>query len=230
MTEVRQWLDANSHRLSDLAERLGVAPDMIHLSAVLILGGFTDEQIEEQLRSVRWGGADEAAMIASVVRSLKAVRVAVTDGRWSATADGGSDSGRAGHRVLAHTADFIIEAWAPDPAACITEAMVALVEEFALASGAAVTKVLPVAADAGPPESQLVSLLEDVIYDLDVLSVVPIGFHLFSAEDGGVIGDMEVVPLEGVTVVGPIPKAVTYHGLSMEPDGGGWRCRVLVDV
>ncbi len=227
MTEVRQWLDANARQLSDLAGRLGVDPDMLHLTAVLILGGFTDEQIEVQLRSVRWGGPDEASTLAPVVRSLRIIRAAVTDGAWSRP-DAAAPS--SGHRVLAHTSDFVIEAWGPDPPTCMTEAMAALVEEFASAPEPPATEVVPLAADAGPPEEQLVSLLEEVIYDLDVLSVVPVGIHLFSDEDGGVVGDMEVVPLEGVTMVGPVPKAVTYHELSMEPDVGGWRCRVLIDV
>lgn len=230
MTEVRQWLDANSHRLPELADRLGVAPDMLHLSAVLILGGYTDEQIEEQLRSVRWGGPDEAAMVASVVRALGSIRAAVTDGHWTRPTDGARDPDRVGHRLVSHTADFVIEAWGPDPATCIAEAMTALVEEFALAPDRPAPMVLPVAAAAGPPEGQLVSLLEDLIYDMDVLSVVPVGFHLFSAEDGGLVGDMEAVPLEGVKLVGPVPRAVARHDLAMSPEDGGWRCRVPIDV
>jgi protein archease len=41
---------------------------------------------------------------------------------------------------------------------------------------------------------------------------------------------MDVVPADEVEVVGPVPKAVSYHELSMTPVEGGWRCRVLIDV
>ena len=74
------------------------------------------------------------------------------------------------------------------------------------------------------------SLFEEVIYALDVFSVVPVRFHLAETEDGGIAGDMEVVPADQVGLVGPVPKAVSYHELSMASDEGGWRCRVLVDV
>ena len=55
-------------------------------------------------------------------------------------------------------------------------------------------------------------------------------FHLAETEGGGIAGDMEVVPADKVEVVGPVPKAVSYHELSMAPVEGGWRCRVLIDV
>jgi len=135
----------------------------------------------------------------------------------------------AGHRLVPHTADCIIEAWGPDRPSCLTEALEALVEEFADVTDAVCTKVLPLRAGAGA-EDALVSLLEDVIYTVDVFSVVPVRFHLGEAADGTIAGDMEVVPLEEVRVAGPAPKAVSYHGLTISGEGGVWRCRVLIDV
>lgn len=135
-----------------------------------------------------------------------------------------------GHRLVPHTADCIIEAWAPGRASCLVEALSALVEEFAVLPDAPEVEVLPLSADSGGAEDELVMLLEEVIFDLDVLSVVPVRFHLAETEEGGVAGDMEVVPAEEVELVGPVPKAVSYHGLSMTADGRGWRCRVLIDV
>jgi hypothetical protein len=52
----------------------------------------------------------------------------------------------------------------------------------------------------------LISLFEDAIYALDVFSVVPVRFHLAETEDGGITGDMEVVPAEEVEVIGPVPR------------------------
>jgi SHS2 domain-containing protein len=130
-----------------------------------------------------------------------------------------------------HTADCIIEAWGPDRATCVAEALQGLVESFARPSGGADPRSLPLEAPPAGPADQLVSLLEDVIYALDVFSVVPVGVHLVDTEDGGIAGDMEVVPTSQVEEVGPVPKAVSYHELSMARQrGGGWRCRVLVDV
>lgn len=138
-----------------------------------------------------------------------------------------------GHRLVPHTADCIIEAWGPDRASCIAGALTALVEGFAEPGEAAraVTEPVPLAVGPGGAEDQLVSLLEDVIYSVEVFSVVPVYFHLGETEGGGIAGDMEVVPAADTVAVGPIPKGVSYHQLSMEEEaGGGWRCRVLVDV
>lgn len=134
-----------------------------------------------------------------------------------------------GHRLAPHTADCVIEAWGPDRASCLVQALTALVEEFAEVPDPAAVTVLPLAA-SGDGTAVLVSLLEDVIFALDVFSAVPARFHLTETEDGGVAGDMEVVPLDRAVVVGPEPKGVSYHGASLTSDSGGWSCHVLVDV
>ncbi len=136
----------------------------------------------------------------------------------------------AGHRLLPHTADCIVEAWGPDRASCLAEALTCLVRSFAEVPDAAAARVLPLAASPGGSEDALVSLMEDVIYAVDVFDVVPVRFHLAETEDGGIAGDMEVVPSDHAAIVGPVPKGVSYHGLSVGPAEGGWRCRVLVDV
>ncbi len=141
-----------------------------------------------------------------------------------------SDRSAAGHRLLAHTADSIIEAWGPDRVSCLVQALLGLVESFAEVPDVPATRLVPFAVAPEGPEDSLISLLEDVIYVLDVFSVVPVRFHLAETEGGGIAGDMEVVPADEVEVVGPVPKAVSYHELSMAPVEGGWRCRVLIDV
>jgi SHS2 domain-containing protein len=136
-----------------------------------------------------------------------------------------------GHRFLPHPSDWLIEAWGPDRASCAVEALRALVEGFAeVPSRAEVCSVVPLRAGPGPPDEALVSLLEEVIYELDARGLVPVRFRLAETDDGGFGGEMEAVPLEQVEVVGPAPKAVSYHGLVMTELGGSVRCQVLVDV
>jgi len=55
-------------------------------------------------------------------------------------------------------------------------------------------------------------------------------FHLSETQVGGIAGDMQVVPADRTAAVGPVPKGVSYHELSMVEAEGGWRCRALVDV
>jgi SHS2 domain-containing protein len=143
---------------------------------------------------------------------------------------GGSEPPR-GHRVGPHTADCVIEAWAPTRPECLVEAMEALVEIFAdIDPAAGATRLVPVSAERAADIDLLVSVLEEVIYVTDVLGSVPVRFHLAETEDGGVAGDMEVADSRDVVLVGPIPKAVSYHGLEMAERAGSWRCRAVIDV
>jgi protein archease len=136
----------------------------------------------------------------------------------------------AGHRLVPHTADCIIEAWGPDRAGCLTEALLALVEGFAEIGDDGPTQMVPIGAGPARAEDELVALLEQVIFNVDALSVVPVRFHLGETAGGGIAGEMEVVPADDMVAVGPVPKGVSYHELSMMEGAGGWRCRVLVDV
>lgn len=141
-----------------------------------------------------------------------------------------ADGPGSGHRLLPHTADRIIEAWGLNRSSCLVEALSGLIESFAEVPDAPTTRLVPLAAPAGRPEDALVSLMEEVIYVMEIFAVVPVRFHLAETEGGGAAGDMEVVAASEARFVGAVPKAVSYHKLSMVPFEGGWRCRVLVDV
>lgn len=138
--------------------------------------------------------------------------------------------GGPGHRLVPHRADCTIEAWAPDPVSCIGEALQALVEEFAEVREEPSSRTLPLTATEGVGQDALVQLLEEVIFAVDVFSVVPIRFHLAGTEDGGVAGDMEVVPAARAAMVGPVPRGISHHNLSMIHDDGCWRCHISIDV
>ncbi|MGH9030084.1 MAG: archease [Acidimicrobiales bacterium] len=113
---------------------------------------------------------------------------------------------------------------------CLTEAMMALVEVFAEVGDTPISRVMPVSVQSSPDRDLLISLLEEEIYTVEVFGVVPARFHLHETDDGAVAGDMEVVDASEVELVGPVPKAVAYHGLEFAQEGGTWRCRAVVDV
>ena len=140
-----------------------------------------------------------------------------------------------GHRVLPHTADLIIEAWAPTRPRCLEEAVRALVQTFADTGDATPTAKVPFSSKATTPEEQLVAVLEEVIYLVDVRGEVPADVQVDSdLAEGRVSGRFGVVPAEEAEPVGSVPKAVSLHELEMthEPAGDGerWRCRAIVDV
>jgi SHS2 domain-containing protein len=151
----------------------------------------------------------------------------VTGDRATAAASGAAR----GHRLGPHTADYVIEAWGPDRPTCLVEAMKALVEVFAtIDSSVTARRSVPVSTGPAADTDLLVSVLEEVIYVTEVLGEVPVRFHLADTEDGGVAGAMEVADATEAVLVGPIPKAVSYHGLEMAERAATWHCRAVVDV
>jgi SHS2 domain-containing protein len=157
----------------------------------------------------------------------------VRDDRWHADLDERMNerpSPACGHRVVPHTADVIIEAWGTSRLECLEEAVRALVDSFARVA-VAVTKPVPIELDEHADEALLVSLLDEVIYVIDVLGGVPANLALDQTEDGRVVGVIDLAPLSAVEVHGSPPKGVSLNELSISrEDEGRWRCRVTIDV
>jgi SHS2 domain-containing protein len=134
-----------------------------------------------------------------------------------------------GHRTLPHTADVIVEAWGNDRAACLAEAVMGLVASFAEPNPSAERTRRPVRVEGGTDADVLVRLLDEVIFRTEVDGIVPAGVELVD-EPGGVSGELEVVDVGAVEVIGSIPKGISRSGLAIGNDDGTWRCRILVDV
>lgn len=134
-----------------------------------------------------------------------------------------------GHAVRPHTADAVIEAWAPTAAACYEEAVAAFVDIFADTRGS--PRGTPEAFDVGPGRADdlLVLLLEEVIVDAEARGHVPTVARVEVCGDR-LAGTFTSVSVEEVDVTGPIPKGVSYHDLEFERTDGGWRCHATVDV
>lgn len=135
-----------------------------------------------------------------------------------------------GHRLLPHTADVVLEAWAPSRERCLAEAVRGLVAVFADTAGMVAGRSVGFTLGRAGDEELLVRLLEEVIYLVEVEGLVPVEVHVEPAADGGLGGRFDVVPLAPAMVVGPAAKAVAWHQLSFAPGRAGWTCRVTVDV
>jgi SHS2 domain-containing protein len=135
-----------------------------------------------------------------------------------------------GYRVLPHTADTRIEAWAPARAACLEAAVRAFVSTFANVVGAEVTDSVEKWFAEPTDEDLLVAVLEQVIYLVEVSGVVPGTVDLADENDGRVAGSFGVVALEAVEICGPAPKAIALSDLQFEEGNDEWRCRVTIDV
>jgi hypothetical protein len=124
----------------------------------------------------------------------------------------------------------MIDAWGTDRPSCLTEALEALVEVFADVGDPPATAALPIASADGGDEDALTSLVEEVVQRLQVLSVVPVRFHLAEADDGGLVGDMEVVPLDRVALIGHPPTSLRLRELSVRKAGDRWWSHLRLDT
>jgi SHS2 domain-containing protein len=139
------------------------------------------------------------------------------------------ESGR-GCRLLPHTADVIVSAWAPSVTGCIDQAVRGLVAVFAEVPGGAPGERVPLACPPEDAAGLLVRVLEEVIYLVEVRGLVPVCADVHRTPAGGLAGHLDAVRVEGVDLVGPVPKAVTRHALAFDRGPDGWRCAVTVDV
>lgn len=143
----------------------------------------------------------------------------------------GADRGQTGHRVCAHTADVILEAWAPTRSSCLEQGVYALVASFADPGDVSPTAAVPVALGPTDPAELFASALEEVIFLVDARGVVPVRVELLDAPDGGVAGTFAVASLSAVVVVGSPPKGVSRSGLALEETRSGrWHGHAIVDV
>jgi len=132
--------------------------------------------------------------------------------------------------LVPHTADVMLLAWAPTVEGCLVEAVRALVACFADVRTVRPARLVAFQCDPGSNDELLVELLEEVIYLVDARDLVPVQVAVARAGDGGLVGEFGVVDGPQVALVGPVPKAVTRHGLRFARRASTWHCQVVIDV
>jgi SHS2 domain-containing protein len=137
--------------------------------------------------------------------------------------------GAGGHRAVPHTADVRIEAWGASREQCLVEAVLGMVECFADISGVRPTAVRQVRVAEGSDDDLLASLLDEVVFRLEVHGDVPVDVEA-EMIDGGLDVRLAVTDVASVPIVGAVPKAVSWNELYLAPDAYGWSCAVTVDV
>ncbi|GEL18458.1 archease [Pseudonocardia asaccharolytica] len=134
-----------------------------------------------------------------------------------------------GHRSLGHTADIVLQAWAPSRDECLAEAVIALVESFADTSGRRAEWSRAADLPAGTDQDTLLAALDEVIFILDTEGAVPVSVRT-ERTPGGLRLDLGLVALDKVQLTGTPPKAITLHGLRFGRIDSGWSCEVIVDI
>lgn len=134
-----------------------------------------------------------------------------------------------GHRLVPHTADLRVEAWAPSREECIAETVVGAVCSFVDTAGAPAPVERSSRVVAATDEDLLVGVLDEVIYLLDVAAVVPVEVTVHPLDDGAAV-TFAMVDIRALPQVGAVPKAVSLHGLRLTCTDDGWTSSVTLDV
>ncbi|MGB8022296.1 MAG: archease [Candidatus Nanopelagicales bacterium] len=139
-------------------------------------------------------------------------------------------SGASGYRLLPHTADVQLLVWGPSREACLEQVVRAFAATFTRAEAATSREWRSVSIPAGPNEEQLVALIDEVLYLIDVDGQVPVAARVRRLPDGSVTAAFDTVPTTDVRQTGSVPKAASRHALAFARYHSGWRARVTIDV
>ena len=139
---------------------------------------------------------------------------------------------RAGHRTVPHTADLRIEAWAGSCHDCVAESLRGLVGSVADVRDAEATRTAARELTGASAADLLASAVEEVIYILDTAGQIPVSVQVRPAGlAAGIIVTLELASAGDVEFIGAVPKAVSFCGLTCEPDAAGrWSATMTVDV
>lgn len=135
-----------------------------------------------------------------------------------------------GYRLTPHTADVGLVAWGGDLVEAFQAAVQALVAVTFDPRTIAARDERTVAVEADRPDRLLVRFLNEIVYLVDAEGFVPrrAGVTIDGARlEAHLVG--RVADSSGPRRRGPAVKAVTYHGLDIDP-GPPVRVRVVLDI
>jgi SHS2 domain-containing protein len=135
----------------------------------------------------------------------------------------------AGHRALPHTADTRIAAWGETVEECLAQVVLGAVRSFVDTSGARPAERHEVRVEPGEPVEQMIALLDEVIYLMDVTGRVPVAVTVHRDADG-LLARLDMADLADMPQIGAVPKAVALHQAVFQRGPDGWSCEVTLDV
>ena len=128
------------------------------------------------------------------------------------------------HRWIDHTAELEVELEAPTAEAVFGEAVAALAELLGRDGTDAGTRVVEV--EAGDRAALLAAFVEELVFLAESERLTATGVRDIALGDGRVRAEVEVRQGDPPHLV----KAVTYHRLTFEEHGDGYRATAVLDV
>ncbi|MDX9710331.1 MAG: archease [Trichloromonas sp.] len=134
-------------------------------------------------------------------------------------------------RLLEHTADMGIEATGDSLAEVFVAAAQGLKNMIFGDVPVTPRQGAPVSLAGGDAGELLVAWLGEILYLFEVRGLVPAEFDISDISETSLRGEVCGEPFDPQRhPVEREVKAITYHQLSVEEDGQGWRARVYVDL
>jgi len=135
------------------------------------------------------------------------------------------------YRTIEHTADIGIEVLAPTRSDIFVRSAQAMFDLMFGIDSIGEGLERPIRVEGDNVEELLVAWLNDLLYIYAVDGVIFSGFTDVRLEEGSfsATGLGETFRPEKHDVASEI-KAATYHGISVAPEGDGWKARVIFDV
>ncbi len=136
-----------------------------------------------------------------------------------------------GFEIFAVTADKGIRAWGRDLPELFVSAARGMWSLMVEPGTARRERMFPMKVEAGDRETLLVAWLNELLYLHEVEGFVAADFEIKRLSDTALEAEVwgERVDRARHPLVGHV-KAATYHLLQVQPAGGGWEARVVVDV
>jgi SHS2 domain-containing protein len=134
-------------------------------------------------------------------------------------------------RLLEHTADMGVEAWAGSCEGALEEIARGLATMSYGDSPAAAVVKAAIVVQAEDLVELLVNWLNEVVYWSEKENLVPADFRIESLSNGELLATVAGEPFDPVrhTVERQV-KSVTYHQACLEETAEGWHARVYVDL
>ena len=135
------------------------------------------------------------------------------------------------YRTFEHTADIGLAIEADDLPSLFSEAARAF-RELSVADGDLVPQERweALEASASDREGLLVAWLEELLFLWDARGEMIVELRDLEVDERRATARGRVARATPDAALDTVVKAVTYHGLRVEPRAGGWQARVVLDV
>ncbi|MCC6444329.1 MAG: archease [Armatimonadetes bacterium] len=132
--------------------------------------------------------------------------------------------------IFDHTADKGIRAWGDDLKGLFETCAHAMFSMMADLPRYQALAAFPVEVSAPDREALLVAWLSELIFLFETERCLLLDFKITEIGETHLKAEASGRPLEGIEWTGAEVKAVTYHGLKIQPLPDGWLAEVIVDV